>query len=102
MTRNPSVLAYDDCRAVFERAIAAPSGVKIRFDTRGKATSFVARMNKYRQLDRRTNAEVYAGTQHQLREGSVYDALVVTKHPDGERWCVTVQKRETLVEVEDI
>ena len=54
-----SLLAYSDCRELFDKALASDNGLKITSETKGKAIHLRQRLMKFRALDRTQNAKIY-------------------------------------------
>ena len=107
MTMPDSILAYQDCLELFDRALADQVGIRVRCSSWDEASYLRLRMHKARSLDRRRNKEAYA-IGHQMHGGSAYDELLVTIKADGERIFIYLKKRkveeeavEGLSEVED-
>ena len=69
---------YSDERALLDRALDAPHGLKVDAQTPGAATSLRHRLNKLRALDREVNAKVYPDPNSPLHAKSSYDSLVIT------------------------
>jgi hypothetical protein len=76
MSYNKSPLAFDDIREAFERALAAPRGVRIPCETRAAAIILRSRFNYLRKIDRQINSKTY-DTEHPMWNRSVYDKLVL-------------------------
>jgi hypothetical protein len=96
MTTSTSKLAFNDCEDVFIRALEQEVGVRVMFTTYGKAKHFIGRMHRFRELDRKDNAENFEKG-HPLHGKSNYDQ-VVCREPwketfaDGEGWWVDIEK----------
>lgn len=88
MSQINSLRAYDDCRLVFEAALADPKGSRVRIGTQEAAMNMRTRMHYFRNLDRKANANIYP-QDHPQYGTSVYDPYVVRnpiRDEDGEWW----------------
>lgn len=79
---NKSINAFSDVEAAFERALAAPKGIRIPCKSHGSAVGLRQRFNYYRKLDRLKNIEVYPpdDPRHGL---TIYDSLELRIPPKG-------------------
>jgi hypothetical protein len=95
MTTSTSRLAFTDCLDIFDRALNARVGVRRMFDDYGPAAHFITRMHRFREIDRRDNAESYEKG-HPLHGRSVYDQCVVRRpRVDSEgKWWVYIEKMD--------
>jgi len=75
-----SPLMYVDCRALLERALESPKGIRITCDTHGQAIDLSRRINKARQLDRVNNAKIYPPDEL-MHNRSTFDTLLVSVPP---------------------
>jgi len=82
MSFNKSSLAFDDIQGAFDRALAAPKGVRIKCSSRGEAIVLRTRFNYFRKLNRKENKEVYTSDQPMWGK-SAYDKLVLRVPPKG-------------------
>ena len=101
-----SMIAYEDCREVYERAAesaeAGGPGVRVRLATWADANYFRMRMNNCRAINRRDNADIY-DPGDPLYKGSLWDALMVTiKRVDGEFYVYVEPHGIKLDGVEEI
>lgn len=83
MSYNKSLLAFDDIREAFEKALSAPKGIRISCSSRGAAVILRSRFNYYRKLDREQNGKTYE-TDHPMWNRSPYDKLVLRIPPKNE------------------
>lgn len=98
-TKSKSIITMNDCKEVFEAAIASEHGIILKFSSQGQAVSFRHRLNAYRKRDRDRNKQLYdPGTD--LYTASEFDTLVcsIPKDPtdaEGKRLLpeVHVMKR---------
>lgn len=105
MVRNPSILAYDDVKEHFERALMLERGLRVIVPSKSDAMALRARANLFRQLDRKQNTLIWAGTTNPLANGSAYDSLAVRVRPieDGSgRYEVRFEKHYTDFQTEEI
>lgn len=76
MSFNRSILAFDDIRHVFDRALQTPHGLKIPCGSRGKAVNLRARFNYFRKIDRDESFKIYP-PDHPMFGKSSYDKLAL-------------------------
>jgi hypothetical protein len=76
MSFNKSILAFDDIRQVFDRALQTPRGLKIPCPSRGKAINLRSRFNYFRKIDRDESLKIYP-TDHPMFGRSSYDKLAL-------------------------
>lgn len=85
MGMNSSLLAYDDCIALFDRAIADPKGIRVTFSDEGAARKMISRLHYCRTLVRTSNVDVYPDTDHPMHGKSEYDKIIVRlRQSDGD------------------
>lgn len=108
MSQINSLLAYTDCRKLYEAALADPKGARARIGTQDQCINMRTRMHYFRNLDRKANAQTYPAD-HAFHGTSIFDPLVVRMFPDEDGdWWVYVQPRtedmliEGLSEVGDL
>lgn len=76
MPLSKAIGSYEDCRQIFERALAAERGIRITRKDKGSAVQLRHRMNAYRSAMRKESLKIY-------KEGdpgwnkSPYDHLVL-------------------------
>lgn len=100
MSFNKSPLAFDDVRKIFDAALEAPKGVKIKLPSPAAAIHMRARMHHFRsKIDRQNNYDIYP-PEHPMHGNSVYDRLVV-KLNKGEDTLVVMLGANT-VNIEEI
>jgi hypothetical protein len=80
MGASKSILSYNDCKEVFERAAANPSGVRLEFEQGIKARDFfMFRLWEFRKLDRAQNRVLYPDPVHSMHGRSFFDTFSVKK-----------------------
>lgn len=77
MPASTSRLAYEDCFNVYEQALDADKGVRIKFSDYGDAMNFRTRLHYARTIERKDNKEIYA-VGERLHGRSVYDVIRCT------------------------
>lgn len=83
MTASNSPLAYDDLRAVMDRALASNNGIRLQCTSVGEAYGLRSRMYKFRSLDREASRDTYPpGDPRHGR--SIYDRLTIAPFMDGD------------------
>lgn len=94
MTFSKSLLAFDDLRPHFDRALGSERGIKVVCDNYSQATVLRARFNYFRKLDRQNNGKTYEEG-HPLYNRSIYDRLVlrVPKKGAADDNCLFLEKR---------
>ena len=87
MSLPNSLRAYEDCKALFEAALADPKGARALGGTYEACLRLRTRMHYYRKLDRDANAEVYA-VDHPMHGHSIYDPYVcqIVPDEDSQHW----------------
>ena len=90
MSLPTSLRAYDDCKALFDAALADPKGARARKDTYDECIRLRTRMHYYRSLDREANESVYPEG-HAMHGTSAYDPFICQIVPgeDGD-WFLYV------------
>lgn len=98
MPMSKSLIAYTDCKAVLDRALESPKGLKIPRETDGAAIYLQQRLNYFRKLDRDFTRSIFPS--EDPRHGvSVYDCLTIRR--DGT--TVYVQPvREDSLQIEEL
>lgn len=76
MTTSTSRLAFTDCEDIFQKAMEDSVGIRVMFETEGKARHFIGRMHRFRELDRQDNAANYEKGSP-MHGKSTYDQCVV-------------------------
>lgn len=96
-------MAYDDCRTIFEKAMADPKGARAKTGTYDAAMQLRTRMNYFRTLDRRSNAEIYPAD-NPMHGQSLYDTYVcqIERDEDGEFWLYVVPRMAKVLALEGI
>lgn len=86
MTTSTSRLAFTDCFELFEKALAADKGIRIKFPDRGSAWYFRLRLQSARRVDRQANTETY-NPDHKMYGRSVYDTITCRLEVEaGQQW----------------
>ena len=91
MTTSRALASYSDVREALDRALEAENGVRVRLNSKGKATNLVQRIYSFRQADRKKSLEIYPRG-HPMHDASVYDCLSA-KVVDGD---VFIQRPQPL------
>ncbi len=76
MSFSKSVLAYPDIKGYFEQAIESERGIRIICKDPKSATMYKHRMNYFRVLHRKDNAQLYP-QDHSMHGRSPYDVLII-------------------------
>lgn len=109
MSTSTSLLAFTDCLAAYDRALADPLGTRVLMDDEGAAIYFRMRCHQARKLVRQNNAKIYPDPEHPLHGRSVYDGVTCrVRWVDDRVYCYFEQiieidedRIENLSEVED-
>lgn len=102
MTASQSLLAFADCRDLFDRALESDKGIRVKCASDGAAWHLRLRMHNFRRLDRKANCATYADD-HPMYGKSVYDPIIVTKRLiDGNFWIVCERLDKRVYEIEAI
>lgn len=98
MTLPTSELAYQDCYAILDAALADEQGVKVRLATKAQAYHLRQRAHYARSLDRRKNLEVYPEVTDPMHGISYYDKLTlrVIEDTDEGCWWVSVEQNGVI------
>lgn len=93
MTISHSPLAYEDCYAVLDKALADPQGVRVLMRDWNAAYFFRMRCHNARKIDRKKNKEIYEDKAHPLHGCSEYDRLIIRIRvdEDGDYWLFIEQ-----------
>jgi len=75
-----SVFSYEDIRQLFDKALTAERGLRVKLAKEGAAHNLRQRMSYYRQLDRRENKKIYQ-PDDPMWGRSAYDALILKITP---------------------
>lgn len=90
MPYNKSPAAFEDCRQVFEQAMATPRGIRLTLASTGAATGLIGRLNTYRKMDRETNKSIYPPD----------DPMHGTS--DFDRYIIRKQGTEVVIELREL
>lgn len=74
---SKSILAFNDCKAAFERALDSPKGTRFTFADPVSAKAFQRRCYQFRKLDRAENSKIYTEPAHTLHGRSVFDTIMI-------------------------
>lgn len=90
MSLPNSLRAYDDCKALFDAALADPKGARCRKDTYDECMRLRTRMHYYRTLDRKANCDTYPSG-HAMHGTSAFDPFIcqILRGEDGD-WFLYV------------
>lgn len=94
MPLSPSLLAYEDCQAVMDKAIEAEIGVSIEMEKPGDAVHFRQRCYKFRTLTHDIAKRTFPEDDPR-RQVSPYDSLAVTIHKARPN-IVEIRKRDSI------
>ena len=102
MSQINSLKAYEDCRVLFDRALADIKGARAFIGEHSACINLRTRMHYFRKLDREANEVVYPAG-HEMHGTSMYDPLVVQIIPDvdGKYWLY-VQHRSADLYIEGL
>lgn len=99
MTLSNSLSAYRDCRELFEQAAEDTAGCRASIPNYNAGVHLRMRMNYFRKLDRRANAEIYEHG-HPLHGASAFDEFDISIKEDTEgAWWIYVQRRQSMLGV---
>lgn len=102
MPTSPSRLAYVDCFNIYDQALEANKGIRIRFPEFGDAMNFRLRLHAARAIDRKDNKEIYADD-HKYHGRSIYDVIKATVKNIKGKFYVYLEKLDgNNLEVEPI
>jgi hypothetical protein len=77
MSLNNSRRSYDDCFALFDRALEADRGIRVEVDDIRAANYLRMRMHHARSIDRGENRVIHADPGDAMHGKSIYDIFVV-------------------------
>ena len=95
MPFSDSPLAYDDLKGLLDKALMTEKGLRVRFETYGKAVQFRHKLNHFRKIDRRESTKIYMKGDP-LFGKTIYDKLEFRVHGDEERGAIDILKREAI------
>lgn len=102
MSTSPSRLHYADCFSVYDQAIEADKGIRIRFPDFGAAMNYRVRLHTARAIDRKDNKEIYPDGE-KLHGRSIYDPIrCVVKNLDGTFYLYLEKMDGANLEVESL
>lgn len=97
MNAPTSRVAYTQYYEVFDRALEAQTGVRLRFNTKDEALFYRSRMHQARKMDRKENLSLYPEG-HKLHGASAYDICIVREpRYDAEgQWWLYVERNDVV------
>jgi len=95
MPFSDSSLAYDDVKRLLDQALMSEKGLRVRFETHGKAIQFRHRLNHFRKLDRRESTKIYTKGDP-LFGRTVYDKLEFRVTESDDRGSLDILKRDAI------
>lgn len=103
MSLPNSLRAYEDCRTLFDAAMADPKGARANLGTNDTCLNMRTRMHYFRTLDRKANAETYP-VGHPMHGVSTYDDLVIQIFPDedDEYWLYVSKRSAKILAIEGL
>ena len=103
MSLPTSLRAYEDCKALYEAALADPKGARACLGTYDACIHMRSRMHYYRKLDREANASIYE-LGHPMHATSVYDDFVIQilRDEDGEFWLYMQPRSAKILRIEGL
>jgi hypothetical protein len=91
---------YSDCRAILERALAAPNGLRVSFATIAEATRFRMRCNQARKEDRKASREIHKPGEPGWNR-SQFDGLVLRLPKDSTTVVFEFERPVEMLKVEE-
>jgi len=103
MSLPTSLRSYADCAKLYDAAAADPKGARARLGTYSACLNMRTRMHYFRNLDRKSNADIYP-TDHPMHGTSAYDDFVVQIFPDedGEHWLYITRRSTQVLDIEGL
>lgn len=102
MSISTSKLAYEDCYDILDRALNAPSGIRVAAETRGQAVQLLTRLNYARTLERELSKEIHHPESSDYNV-SQYDTLQVRRpREEDSKWWIYIVRRGQSVEIEEL
>jgi hypothetical protein len=103
MSLPTSLLAYEDCRGVYNAAANDPKGARVCLGTYESCVGMRTRMHYFRKLDRVANLEVYPKGHH-MHGASTFDAFVVQiiKDEDDQFWLYVQPRSAKILHIEGL
>lgn len=103
MSLPNSLRAYEDCKTLFDAAVADPKGARGKLGTYESCINMRTRMHYFRTLDRKANESIYA-SDHPMFGTSVYDDLVVQilRDEDDEFWLYITPRSAKIITIEGL
>lgn len=103
MSLPNSLRSYEDCKSLYEAALADPKGARAKLGTYASCINMRTRMHYFRVLDRTSNADIYP-SDHPTHGTSVYDDFVVQilQDQDGEFWLYIQPRSAKILVVEGL
>lgn len=103
MSLPTSLKAYDECRDLFDQALADPKGARACLETYDACVGMRTRMHYFRKLDREANEKTYP-VNHPMHGTSIYDVLEVRIIPDEDNrfWLYVTPRTGKITVVEGL
>lgn len=103
MSLPTALRAYDECRALYDRALDDPKGARACLDTYDACFAFRTRMHYFRRLDAKANAKAYP-EDHPSHGTSIYDTLMVriVRDEDGKYWLYIEPRAGGITAIEGL
>lgn len=95
MTLSISKLAYDDCYAVMDAALADDRGIAVKMESFDAANHFRMRCHQARKIDRSLNAETYEKG-HALHRASQYDRLTLKIRNSADGFWLVLERTKII------
>ena len=103
MSLPNSLRSYEDCKTLFDAALADPKGARAKLGTYESCMNMRTRMHYFRTLDRKANADIYP-SDHPIHGTSAYDDFVVQilRDEDGEFWLYIQPRSAKILVIEGL
>ena len=103
MSLPTALRAYDECRALFDRALDDPKGARACLGTYDACFALRTRMHYFRRLDAKANASAYPAD-HPMHGTSIYDTLQVRilSDQDGQFWLYIEPRSGGILAIEGL
>lgn len=94
MPVSPSLLSFEDCQVVMDRALESEIGIAITLETPGAAVHFRQRCYKFRNLSHSIARKAFDDGDPRS-QASPYDALIVTISRSKKN-VIEIRRRENI------
>lgn len=101
MPPSNSRLAMADCFEVFDKALEAPKGIRVRFPDIGAAKNYQMKLMRARAQNREDNLGIYPQG-HPLHGRSPYDRLQVSFDYDNGDALLVIRALDVSMTIEEI